>query len=93
MSYKWTTDFELTKPRPGAATKGGNTPRPRDYAGEYSASIPGHLMDNGEHASIAPEQGFRKELPRPSKPGYATVEYEPSDDTPTTQAAIYRTHM
>jgi|SRR5262249_20141714 len=93
-SKTWAKNSDCGGPYPDKATRKGNSARPHDYHGKYSATIPGRLWENGkEHANIAPQQGFRKELPNPSKPNYATIEYEPSDDTPTTQREIYKAHQ
>jgi len=73
------------------AMKKGNSPRPQNYVGPYVADIQ-YRGDGQQAVDPAPQQAFRKELPKPSKPDYATSEYESSDDTPTTQREIYKTH-
>jgi len=79
MSHKWTPDFEVTKPRPGAATKDKSKPPTGQWIGEYVTEIR-YRGDGQQAVDPAPQQGFRKELPNPSKPNYATSEYDPADE-------------
>jgi hypothetical protein len=51
--------------------KGDSKRPPQNYAGKYTRNLgalgPGD--DGKEHPSIAPKQGFRKDLPRPEVSG------------------------
>src|SRR5262245_16953851 len=95
-SKTWAKTSDCGGPYPDKAMRQGNSARPQNYTVNYAANIPGRLSrpqdDGAEHPNIAPKQAFRKELPAPSGPNYATQEYEPSDATPTTQAEIYKAH-
>jgi len=88
-SSQWGENAESGGPFPDGPK--GNTKRPQNYIGEYVTEIR-YKGDGQQAVDPAPQQGFRKELPAPSKPGYVDAAYESSDATPTTQAEIYKAH-
>ena len=78
MGYKWQTEFEVSKPRKGGATTGGNSPRPQNYTGEYVTDIQ-YKGDGKQAVDPAPSQGFRKELPPIRESGEVVADYEPAE--------------
>jgi hypothetical protein len=83
-------------PFPDKVTRKGNGSRPQSYIGNYTFDVPGKLSrgadDAKEHPGLAPQQGFRRDLPRAEVSGrLLDGQYSPDGVEPDWQDIQFKT--